>query len=31
MDADDLAGKYQQEYGKKAHPFVLMTPRTGGF
>jgi hypothetical protein len=30
VDADDLAGKYQQEYGK-AHPFVLMTPRTGGF
>jgi hypothetical protein len=27
---DDLARKYQQEYGK-AHPFVLMTPRTGGF
>lgn len=30
VDADDLAGKYQQDYGK-AHPFALMTPRTGGF
>jgi hypothetical protein len=30
VDADDLASKYQQEFGR-AHPFALMTSRTGGF
>jgi hypothetical protein len=30
VDADDLAGKYQQEFGR-AHPIALMTPNTGAF
>ncbi|KAI2498549.1 hypothetical protein MHU86_15945 [Fragilaria crotonensis] len=30
VDADDLAGRYQDQYGR-AHPYALMTPNTGAF